>query len=146
MNTLEVFWGHSPRMRSGGLGDEGSLRNSIGWEFIFFIKTHFMEEHSSPTSIFSVCLYDDVIKWKHFPRHWLLCREFTGDCGEFTSHRWIPFTQWRRALMFSLICAWTNSWINDQDAGNLRRHRAHNDVTVMWCRIVIQWSEQPWDL
>ena len=54
-------WGHSPRMRSGGSGDEGSLPNSFGLEFILFIKTHFyggaltshfMEEHSSPTSIF----------------------------------------------------------------------------------------------
>ena len=24
-----------------------------------------------------------VIRWKHFPRYWLLC-------GEFTGHRWIP--------------------------------------------------------
>ena len=54
--------------------------------------------------------------------------------------------QWRGALMFSLICAWTGSWVNNQDAGDLRRHRAHYDVTVMWCRIVIQWSWQPWDL
>ena len=34
-------WGHSPRMRSGGSGDEGSLPNSFGCEFILFIKTHF---------------------------------------------------------------------------------------------------------
>ena len=54
--------------------------------------------------------------------------------------------QWRGALMFSLICAWTDSWVNNQDAGDLRRHRAHYDVTVIWCRIVIQWSRQPWDL
>ena len=56
-------WGHSPRMRSGGSGGEGSLPNSFGWEFILFIKTHiyrraitshFREEHSSPTSIFPV--------------------------------------------------------------------------------------------
>ena len=73
MNPLEFFWGgggdesprwgHSPRMRSGESGDEGSLPNSFGCEFILFIKTHFcggaftshfMEEHSSPTSIFPV--------------------------------------------------------------------------------------------
>ena len=39
--------------------------------------------------------------------------------------------QWRGALMYSLICAWTNSWVNIRDAGNLRRHRAHYAVTVM---------------
>ena len=39
--------------------------------------------------------------------------------------------QWRGALMFSLICACTSGWGNNQDAGYLRRHRAHYDVTVM---------------
>ena len=39
--------------------------------------------------------------------------------------------QWRRVLMFSFACAWTNSWLNNRDAGDLRRHRAHYDVTVM---------------
>ena len=53
-------------------------------------------------------------------------------CGEFTGHRWIPLKgQWRGALMFSLICAWINGWINNGDAGDLRRHGAHYDVTVM---------------
>ena len=28
------------------------------------------------------------------------------------------------ALMFSLICAWTNGWANNRDAGDLRRHFA----------------------
>ena len=31
----------------------------------------------------------------------------------------------------SLVCAWTNGWANNRDAGGLRRHRAHYDVTVM---------------
>ena len=39
--------------------------------------------------------------------------------------------QWREALMFSLICAWTNSWVNNGEAGYFRRHCAHYDVTVM---------------
>ena len=39
--------------------------------------------------------------------------------------------QWRGTLMFSLICAWTNDWANTPDAGDLRRNRAHYDVTVM---------------
>ena len=39
--------------------------------------------------------------------------------------------QWRGALMFSLICAWTNGWANHRDAGDLRRHRAHYNVAVM---------------
>ena len=39
--------------------------------------------------------------------------------------------QWRGALMFSLIYACMNSWVNNREAGDLRRHRAHNHVTVM---------------
>ena len=39
--------------------------------------------------------------------------------------------QWRRAMMFSLICAWINGWLNNREAGDFRRHRAHCDVTVM---------------
>ena len=40
--------------------------------------------------------------------------------------------QWRGALMFSLICSCTNGWINTRDAVDLRRHRAHYYVTVMF--------------
>ena len=39
--------------------------------------------------------------------------------------------QWHGALIFSLICVWTNGWANHRDAGDLRRHRVHYDVTVM---------------
>ena len=37
--------------------------------------------------------------------------------------------QWRGALVCSLICAWTNGWVNNHEAGDLRRNRAHHDVT-----------------
>ena len=33
--------------------------------------------------------------------------------------------------MFCLICAWTNGCANNRDAGDLTRHRAHHDVTVI---------------
>ena len=38
---------------------------------------------------------------------------------------------WRGALMFSLMYAWFDVWVNNGDNGGLRRPRAHNDVTVM---------------
>ena len=67
----------------------------------------------------------------------LWCREFTGE--------FLHKSQWHRALMFSLICAWTNSWANNGDAGYLRRHRANYDVIVMvFDRVNILWSEQKW--
>ena len=39
--------------------------------------------------------------------------------------------QWRGAFMFYLVCAWINRWVNNRDAGDLRRYRAHYDVIVM---------------
>ena len=53
-------------------------------------------------------------------------------CGEFTGPDEFPHKgQWRGALMFSLICAWINVWVNNREAGDLRRHRGHYDVNVM---------------
>ena len=71
--------------------------------------------------------HDDVIKWKHFPRYWPFVREI----------HWSPVNsphkgQWRGALMFSLICVWINGWVNSVEAGDLRRYRAHYDVTVKY--------------
>ena len=39
--------------------------------------------------------------------------------------------QWRGTLMFSLICVWINGWVNNREAGDLRRYHAYYDVTVM---------------
>ena len=52
-------------------------------------------------------------------------------CGEFTGHRWIPSTKASDAELFSLICARTNGWVYNGETGDLRRHHAHYDVTVM---------------
>ena len=72
----------------------------------------------------------------------------TGSlCGEFTGHRWIPLTKASDAeLMFSLICAWINGWVNNCEAGDLRRHRAHHHVIVMEYVYVIYlaWSQLSW--
>ena len=52
--------------------------------------------------------------------------------------------QWRGALMFSLICVWINGWVNNREAGDLRRHRAHNDVIVTWkCKPVQVHGSKP---
>ena len=70
--------------------------------------------------------HDDVIKWKHFPRYWPFVRGI---------HR-LPVNsphkgQWHGALMFSLICVWINGWVNNREAGDSRRNRAHYDVIAM---------------
>ena len=57
----------------------------------------------------------------------------TGQfCGEFTGLRWIPHTKASDAELWYLICVWINGWINNSEAGDLRRCRAHYDVSIMW--------------
>ena len=89
------------------------IRNACTKSCIAIIKhitspIHFFGSTSSYKRITAVTIVnDDVIKWKHFQRYW--------------------------PSMFSGICPWTNSWANNGDAGDLRRHRAHYDVIVMAC-------------
>ena len=76
-----------------------------------------------PENLFN---HDDVIKWKHFPRNWPFVREI----------HWSPVNspqkgQWRGSLVFSLICARINDWVNNREADDLRGHRALYDVIVM---------------
>ena len=71
--------------------------------------------------------HDDVIKWKRFPRYWPFVRGIRRS--PVNSPR---KGQWRGALMFSLICAWLNAWVNSRKVGDLRRHRAHYDVIVIF--------------
>ena len=71
--------------------------------------------------------HDDVIKWKHFLCYWPFVWGIHWSLMN-SPHK----GQWCRALMFSLICAWINSWVNNLEAGDLRCHHAHYDVTVMY--------------
>ena len=83
--------------------------------------------------------HDDVIKWKHFPCYWPFVRGIHRS--PVNSPR---KSQWRGALMFSLIYALINGWVNIGEAGDLRRHHGHYDVSVMtngyirWLREVVR--------
>ena len=70
--------------------------------------------------------HDDVIKLKHFPRYWPYVLGIHRSPVN-SPHK----GQWRGALMFSLIYTRINGWVNDGEAGDLRRHRAHYGVTVL---------------
>ena len=70
--------------------------------------------------------HDDVIKMKKFSALLALC-DGNSPVTVNSPHK----GQWGGALMFSLICAWTNDWVYKRDAGDFRRHRIHCDVTVM---------------
>ena len=81
--------------------------------------------------------HDDVIKWKHFPRYWPFVRRIHRSPVN-SPHK----GQWRGALMFSLIWIWINGWVSNREAGDLRRHRVHYDVTVMLKFVACQFRKQ----
>ena len=82
------------------------------------MKPHQNVPHS--TAIYSIAW------WRHqmetFSALLAICAVYSPVPVEF---------QWRRALMFSLICARINGWGNNPDAGDLRLYHDHYDVTVM---------------
>ena len=73
-----------------------------------------MAGHGLATQWSSTSAHDDVIKWKH--------RSPVNSPRK---------GQWRGALMFSLICIWISGWVNNREAGDLRRNHAYYDVIVM---------------
>ena len=95
----------------------------LGISVILVIRSHQsqikfidVQTHNANTS------HDDVIKWKHFLRYWSFV---TGD-------RWIPLAKGSDAELWCFLCgASTSVWASNRDASDLRRHRAHHDVTVM---------------
>ena len=70
-------------------------------------------------------------RWRHqmetFSALLTFCAEHSPGTGEYP-HK----GQWRGALMFFSICIWIIGWVNAGEADDLRRHRAHYDVTVVF--------------
>ena len=107
-------------------GVAGSDRgNSVSHNKVYPIKyAHGCDEHE----------HDDVIKRKHFPRCWPFVRGIHRSPVN-SPHK----GQWRGALMCSLIWVWINGWVNNREAGDLRRYHAHHDVIVMFVCFEFMW-------
>ena len=98
------------------------------WQVIVCTKENPVRLHNIYICIYIYCF----VLWLSF------------DSARFSTRYW-PFVrgnhrspvnsphkgQWRVVLMFSLICARRNAYVNNRDAGDLRIYRAHYDVTVM---------------
>ena len=68
-------------------------------------------------------------RWRHqmetFSVLLAICAGNSPVPGEFPTQR--PVT---RSFDVSLICVWINCWVNNREAGDLRRYCAHCDVSV----------------
>ena len=122
--------------------DQGVHKESVTWNFVkisasvfflVYITWHYIEcplryvyQRISLGWFQMPWSHDDVIKWKHFPRYWPFVRGIHRSPVN-SPHK----GQWLGALIFSVICVWINGWVNNREAGDLRRCRAHYDVTVM---------------
>ena len=156
MNTLEFFlggggdesprWGHLPRIGGRGIRALSQIL-SDEIEFILFIKTHsyggaltsdFMEDHSSPTSIFPVSMMRSS-KWKHVPRHWLLWGNSPVTAGnspvtgKFPSHR--PVTR-SFDVFFDLR-------LNKRLSKQPRRRWCETPSQSLWCHCNVVSNSDP---
>ena len=83
-------------------------------------------------------------RWRHqmkyFPRYCPLVPRIHVT-GEFPAQR--PVTQ---SFYVFLIGVWIHGWVNDREAGDLRRHRVHYDVNITtklycsFCSILSRWK------
>ena len=86
-------------------------------------------------SISCICMgHDGCSWWRHqmetFPALLSLCAGNAPVTGEFPAQR--PVT---RSFNVFLICLWINDWVNNREAGDLRHHCAHYEVTVMYIEV-----------
>ena len=89
-------------------------------------KQYFQFRHQSTTFSY----FYGTPWWRHqmetFSALLALCAGNSPVSGEFPEQR--PVT---RSFDVFFICAWINVWVNNREAGDLRRYRAQYDVSVM---------------
>ena len=111
------------------------LQFSINLQFaqLRFILATFTFTFAYPDFVLQCikCQYAWNTWWRHqmeiFFALLVLCAGKSPVTGEFPTQR--PVT---RGFDVSLICGWINGWVNNGEAGDLRRHRAHYDDIVMF--------------
>ena len=76
-------------------------------------------------------VHDYIIKCKYLPSYWPFVRGIHQSLVNS-----LQKSQWRGALLFSFICTWIYSWVNNRVAGHLRCHWAHYYITV-WSSFMV---------
>ena len=106
------------------------------WDSINYLWIIGPESHSLLKSVLSAWRSSSwwCYQMETFSALLALCAGNSPVTGEFPPQR--PVT-W--SFDVSLICAWINGWVNNHDAGDLRCHHAHYDVTVMFEQALHIW-------
>ena len=113
----------------------GDLRRHRAHYDVTVMWSWFMQKANGVAWCGLTLIHDDIIKWKHYPRYWPFVRGIHRSTVN-SPHK----GQWRGALMFTSICTRINGWVNNHEAGGLRRHRGHYDVSVMFGpRLTLSW-------
>ena len=145
----EDLWEHWPRYNGTALYVTGSSNHPrqviygrihiVGCLHIF-PKRH--QLHIPFTIILAIFVryLKCVRKWRHriFTLNtWLSMHQvlsiniMKSSSGNISVHRWIPCTKASDTELWCFLWSWINGWVNNREAGDLRRHRAHYDVIVM---------------
>ena len=119
---LYTLWCNSLRMYTRIMYEDAICRGLVLLTGVVSIVPHWATRNDVDKSI--------TPWWRHqmetFSALLALCARNSPVTGE-SPHK----GKWRGTLIFSLICARINDWINNREVGDLRRHRAHYGVTVM---------------
>ena len=113
------IWNHT-QLGFTNSGPPHSGTNTRVLILFWYLKFHMIMMTSSHGNIFRV-------------RYWPFVRGIHRSSVN-SSHK----GQWRGALMLSLIYARINGWIDTGKADDIRRYRAHYDVTVICLRAMLQ--------
>ena len=147
-----VVTGGFPSQRASTAGNRFHVMTSAWWLLLILLAVSALFSRNIPVSvteglkynvyklmlsIFADCCDYSYIHrlvtwawWRHqmetFSALLYLCAGNSPVTSKFPSQR--PVT---RSFDVFMICAWTNSWVHNRDAGDLRRHWSHYDATVM---------------
>ena len=117
---------------------EDNDHSSVQGKYVNCHVTLTIHGHISLGDTFSIISNNNSFRFD--PNIWSMMTSSNGNIFRATGPLWgnspVPVNaphkgQWRGALMFYLIYAWINDWINNREAGDLRRQRGHYDVIVM---------------
>ena len=130
LRVIGIYAGNSP-----GTGEFPAQMASNAENFPFddvIMRLHDQNEICNDRSTWNSTL-NKIRAWATWWRHQMetfsaLLAPCAGNSPVNSPHK----GQWRGALIFSLICTRINDWVNNREAGDLRRHRGHYDVSVMF--------------